>query len=222
MQQTRWLLSFINGSLKTYRIPGLIWILILSINSLIPLNAQAVDPVLSIRQLKEGYLLVRMPSFKGKIDTLKAMITRTSDHSSKARLEKLLHEATQERDTLMADYTRAFKEFYKFSKSGYYYDYEGLDLNITTIHDMDGSLLHREEISMNPVFYLFFERTGDGRLDALVIHDAEGLIIPSPFPNNFMRGGINFLFLKISGKKFASWRIDKMNKKLNKFWKAVA
>ena len=40
------------------------------------LSAQAPDPVQSIRDLKEGYLIIRMPASKPKTDTLQAMISK--------------------------------------------------------------------------------------------------------------------------------------------------
>lgn len=195
--------------------------ILLSINGLVPLKAQSVDPVSSIKELKEGYLLVRMPAFKAKIDTLQSMFSRASDRASRSRLEKMLKDAKEERDTLLGDYTRAFRDFYHFSKVGYYLDDEGRDLHMTTFHNMNGDVLTKNEMGESPVYYLFFERTPDNNLEALVIYNNEGIQMPAPFPNYFARGGINFLFLKISNKKFPTWRVDRINKRFFKYWEEV-
>jgi hypothetical protein len=185
------------------------------------LPAQVPDPVQSIKDLKEGYLIIRMPASKPKIDTLRAMISRSTDEPNTVRLQKQLDEAIQERDTLISDYTRAFRNVYHFSKAGYYFDYEGHDLNAAHYYHLDSTDLTRKELSLGPVFYLHFERAKEGNVEALVIHDASGAIIPKPFPNYFSLSGINALFLKFSQKTFAEWRVEKMNKKLNKYWKEV-
>lgn len=219
MQQLKQLFPIINGLLKTYRIPGLLFAIFLTTNGLLSVHGQTTDPVTSIRDLKEGYLIVRMPAFKAKIDTLQSMLRRSTDNSSKVRIRKQLNDATEERDTLLADYTRAFRDLYHFSKAGYYFDFEGHDLRIANFYNMDGTPLSKEELSTKPVFYLFFERTPESHIEAMVIYNAEGIKVPQPFPNNFIQGGINFLFLKVSDKKFATWRVDRINKRLTKYWK---
>jgi hypothetical protein len=218
MQQLRLLLAIINGLLKTYKIPRLIWVFILTTYSLVSIQAQTADPVMSIRDLREGYLIVRIPASKAKIDTLQSMVNRSTDNTSKLRLQRLLDEATQERDTLLADYTRAFRDYYHFSKTAYFFDDEGRDLRKAHFYNLDGSPFSKEEIGTKPVFYLYFERTEESHIDALVIYNVEGVRVPSPFPNNFSRGGINFLFLKISEKKFPAWRVERINKRLFKYW----
>lgn len=219
MRQMKLLLPLINGLLKTYKITYLVGVCILTTNAVLPLNAQSVDPVLSIRELKDGFLIVRIPASKAKIDTLQAMATRAKDEKSKHQIQKQLNSAIQERDTLLADYMEAFRNFYRFSNAAYYLDYEGRDLRKAPMYKMDGSPLLKEEIGMKPVYYLHFERTPESHIEALVIYNVEGIRIPPPFPNNFTQGGINFLFLKVSEKKFPSWRVDRINKRLYKYWK---
>lgn len=215
MPQLMMRLYSINGSLKTYRPSSLTWVVFLSIA--IQMHAQTPDPVQAIHDLRDGYLLVRIPAFKGKIEALETAIRKTTDDGSKQRLEKQLQDTREERDSLLAQYTRAFREVYDFSKSGYFFDYEGRDPGTAHIYKMDGTPLSREELSLKPVFYLYFEKTTSSHLDGLVIHDASGQVIPSPFPNNFVRGGINFLFLKFSAKKFPEWRVKRMDRQLKKF-----
>ncbi len=221
MQQFGQLLPFFNGLLKIYKILLLTGTMVLSMNSLNSLQAQRSDPSQSIRDLREGYLMVRIPSYRAKIDTLQAMIARSADNSTKPRLQKLLDEAIQERDNLFSDYTRAFRDIYNFSKVVYFFDYEGRDPGSAHFYKIDGTSISIEELKLKPVFYLYFERTEESHIDALVIHDMAGQVIPAPFPNNYTRGGINFLFIKISEKSFAAWRVGKINKRLFKYWRDV-
>jgi hypothetical protein len=181
------------------------------------LLCQAPDPFASIKDLKEGTLIVRFPASKAKIDTLTSMAARTKDPKNKERLEKELKETIEERDTLFADYMEAFKLFYDFSTLAYFFDYDSKDLNTANYYNLDGERIAVADLSEKPIFYLLFDRTEESKLDALSIYNRYMKKIPSPFPNEFTRGGINFLFLKISDKKFPSWRVKKINKRLHTF-----
>ena len=148
MQQTGQILPAINGLLKPYLI--ILWIIIPALSGVYTLHSQAPDPKQSIRDLKQGILLVRMPASKAKIDTLKAMIAR-SDKGSKDRLQKMLDETIQDRDSTLAQYTRAFRDAYHFSESGYYFDYEGHDHQSAHYYKMNGDPISAEELSRKPV-----------------------------------------------------------------------
>lgn len=185
------------------------------------LCAQAAVPATAIMELKDGYLLVRMPTYKSKIDTLGAMTRRAQDPKDKARLEKQLQEAIAKRDTLLQDYVNAFKLNYHFSKVAYFFDYDARDLNTASYYNMDGERIAVGDLSEKKLFYLYFERTPESKMDALIIHDRFGGRIPNPFPNNFTQGGINFLFLKMSDKKFPMWRVGKMDKAFFKYYATV-
>ena len=185
------------------------------------LSAQAAIPPTAIMEMKEGYLLVRLPANKPKIDTLEAMTKRAKDPKDKARLETLWQEAIEERDTMQSDYINALKVNYHFSKVAYFFDYDGRDLKTASYYKLDGERISLDELDEYKLFYLYFERTSESKMDALVIHDRFGGVIPKPFPNNFTQGGINVLFLKLSGKKFPTWRVGKMDKALFKYYEAV-
>jgi hypothetical protein len=186
-----------------------------------PIYGQMTTPNYSITALREGSLIIRFPTYTSKIDTLTAMAGRTKDPKNMERLEKELKKTIQERDTLFADYIEAFKTKYDFSKVAYIFDYEARNLNTATYYNLDGERLAIADLSEKPLFYLFFERTAVDAQDALVIYNRNLQKIPAPFPNDFIRGGINVLFLKISNKKFPSWRVGKMNKQFYKYWEEV-
>ena len=176
------------------------------------------DPDSSIHQLKNGYLIVRLPSNKNKIDTLQNMIARAEEGAGKKRLSNLLTEAIEQRDSTRSDYMNAFKQYYNFSKVAFIMDYDSRQKSTARYFGLDEELVSVDVINSEPVYYLHFERTSDSKIDAAVIYDAQQRRIPRPFPNNFARGGISFLFVSIEGKSFADWRVKKMNKQLHKFY----
>ena len=179
---------------------------------------QSTDPVSAISELKEGTLIIRFPTYRAKIDTLTSMISRSTDPNNTAWLEKERLTTIQERDTLFKDYTEAFKTTYNFSEVAYFYDYDGKDLNTASYYNLEGGRVASADLSEKPIFYLFFDRSEEKSMDALVVYDRFLRKIPRPFPNDFTLGGLNFLFLKMSGKKFASWRVGKMNKRFHQFY----
>jgi hypothetical protein len=183
-----------------------------------PLIGQASDPATSIKELKEGTLIVRFPANKAKIDTLSAMASRTNDPKNKQKLEMELQQAMGERDTLLADYVEAFKLNYDFSRVAYYFDYDGRDLNTARYYNLDEEHIAVADLSEKPIFYLFFDRTEESKMDALSIYSRNLKKIPNPFPNEFALGGINVLFVSLSDNTFPSWRIKKINKRLHMFW----
>lgn len=181
------------------------------------LLSQAPDPVSSIRDLKEGTLIIRFPAYKAKIDTLERMISRTTDDKDLKRLTKELQATKEERDTLHADYIHAFKTVYTFSKVAWFYDSEGRDLNNATYYNLEGGKVAVADLSEKPIFYLYFDRSAEKSMDALLVYDRLQRKIPRPFPNDFTLGGINTLFLDLSGKKFPTWRVGKINKRFQIF-----
>ena len=201
-------------------IPGLFTVALV-IFSISGLSGQEMDAVNAIRELKDGYLIVRMPSSRAKIDTLSQMVNRTKDPRSKEKLVKMLQEAREKRDSLIADYTRAFKSRYNFSKVAYFMDQDASNLASAHFYDMDGAQVKWDDISQKPYYFLYFERTEESKIDALVFHFSSGKKVPKPFPNNFSTGGLNVFFVKILEKSFADWRIGRINKKLHNFWRTV-
>ncbi len=216
--------SSVNPLITRIQIYKLLIITIISITASVwslPVYGQMTTPASSIKELREGTLVIRFPTYTSKIDTLTAMAGRTKDAKNKVRLEKKLNKTIQERDTLLADYIEAFKTRYDFSKVAYIFDYDARNLNTATYYNLDGERIAIADLSEKPLFYLYFERTAVDAQDALVVYNRNIQKMPAPFPNNFIRGGINILFLKISNKKFPSWRVGKMNKKFYKYWEQV-
>jgi hypothetical protein len=216
--------SSVNPLITRIQIYKLLIITIISITAsfwTLPAFGQMTTPTFSIKELKEGTLVIRFPTYTSKIDTLTAMAGRTKDPKNKERLEKELKKTKQERDTLHADYIEAFKTKYDFSKVAYIFDYDARNLNTATYYNLDGERLAIADLSEKPLFYLYFEGTAVDAQEALVVYNRNLQKIPAPFPNDFILGGINVLFLKISNKKFPSWRVGKMNKQFYKYYADV-
>lgn len=179
------------------------------------------NPVEAIRELHQGYLVIRFPAFKNKIDTLNSMIARSEEGSSKKRLMSLRDEAIEERDSLREDYIDAFQNLYNFSKVAYFNDSEARNLKTAKYYALNKSEITYHELHQLPVYYLLFGRSQDSKIDALTIVDSTMERIASPFPNDFSRAGFNFLFITLAEDKYAAWRVKKMDKKLHKFWESV-
>jgi len=184
-------------------------------------KAQGTFADLSIYNLHDGYLIVRFPTYRGKIDTLTAMIGRTTDENTKKRLQKSLDDTKATRDTFFNQYVRAFKEKYTFSKTAYFFDKDARDLTTATYYNWDGEKISLGDIDKSKLFYLYFERTEDSKIDAMVIYDQMQNKLRKPFPNNFAQSGFNFLFISISSDNYPSWRVNKMNKRLWKYYNEV-
>ncbi len=202
--------------IKTYRFFPLLFLYFLTFYG--PLIAQ--DPVQSIRDLKEGILVIRFPGYKSKIDTLTSMISRT-EGKSKARLEKMLEETKYERDSVRQDYINAFRTYYDFSMAVHFMDYESRDLSKAHFYSMEGSPVPFQKISGQPHLFLVFEKTQESKIDALVVYDHDMKKLPPPFPNNFSLGGFNFLFVSLLEKKVPDWIVKRINKKFQRFWETV-
>lgn len=221
MDQIERLRQFINMA-KIYRLhTAVILMVFLFLGTSLTARDTIVDPVDAIRDLKKGYLLVRLPAFQNKIDTLNALIERCQDETSKKKFIALRDETLEERNQMKAEYLSAFQKNYKFSKAAYFFNSDHRTPSRIEYFNMNGDPIAYEEIRSGPVYYLVFSRTDESKIDALVILDEHMEPIPYPFPNNFSRGGINFLFAKLGGGTFPEWRIKKMNARLYKFWHAV-
>src|SRR5688500_2109463 len=184
-----------------------------------PLACQ--NAIESIRELKQGTLILRFPAFKPKIDTLQSMISRSDSEVNKKRLQLLLDEAIEERESIQNDYTAAFREFYNFSKVAWLNDFESRSLSSAHYYQLDKTPVEYNELKKGPVFYLIFDRTEESKLGGLIITDHELKPVERPFPNNFSTGGLGVLLNKFSNITLAASHAKKINKKLHKFYGSV-
>jgi len=101
------------------------------------------------------------------------------------------------------------------------FDTDARNLNTASYYDMEGERISVGELSESHLFYLYFERTEDSKIDAMVIYDRMQNKMRPPFPNEFAQAGLNLIFVKLSSKKFPAWRVGKMNKRLWKYYNEV-
>lgn len=221
MTDFKYCIPFFRLSITSFSPPGLIMLNILFLFCGLTAFSQSSDPATCIKELKEGTLILRLPTDKSKIDTLTAMANRSADPDKKARIEKQLNDAIQERDTLFSDYINAFNLNFDFCNVGYFFDYDANDLNTASYYNLEGERIAVGDLSEKPLYYLYFERTTGSKIDALVVYNRNIQKVPNPFPNDFSRGGLNALFLGLSGKNFPLWRVGKINKQLHKFYDDV-
>src|SRR5688572_26714866 len=99
----------IGSKLTTYTLFNVFAILLAGLSVTIDARAQGAPPAQAIQDLREGYLILRLPAYRTKIDTLKSFIARSTNPTNKARLQKLLNETIETRDSLHNGYLRGFK-----------------------------------------------------------------------------------------------------------------
>ncbi len=210
-----------NHLLRAFAIHPSLIVLALCIFISLPCYTQTLESVTSIRELRDGYLIVRFPSMKSKIDTLQSMARHTTDPAAKTRLEKMITETTEQRDATIREYTEAFRTQYNFSNVAFFMDYEARDLDKTQFKTIESKTVSWDQINTSPVYFLHFERTEESKIDALVVYNKDGKIVPRPFPNNFTRGGFSFLFLKFTERSIPESKVKNINKRFYKFWEDV-
>jgi hypothetical protein len=189
------------------------------------------NPKAAIIALKQGTLVVRLPSNQRKIKALEASLDKAEPNTSRARwLEKELaytRESTLEFNTNMV---KALNEAYTFSGLRFTYDYftpqiktgqwEGIFLNEDL--EVDPSIGPGE----GQPFLLTFGRTqkeaSDG-IEAMVLMTNKLERFPKPFPYyqrlNDFEAFIGSLFPKDNQKEEDALRlVGKLDKKLNKYY----
>jgi hypothetical protein len=143
------------------------------INILCCLNIQAQqtsDAIInaqSIKQLRKGYLLVRLESKENKINFLEQQMKhKDCDEKCKTKKEEELKDIRQTRDSFNIEFIKALKSNFRFSRVFFYYDkdhqkladaqYKGnlfLDehLNYTTINsiNIDSMLILKKGLTPN-------------------------------------------------------------------------
>lgn len=78
----------------------------------------------AIKRLKEGTLLVRLPSRQRKIDAMEEVLSGYApDDKRRARMERLLQETRVEAATFNRNMMTAFRDSFDFAEVRFFYDY---------------------------------------------------------------------------------------------------
>ena len=159
----------------------------------------------SIKQLKEGTLVLRLKSKRNKIREMKKVIAAPDIKPAlRKRLEKRLENTIKERDRYNQSLIDAFDEYYSFSNIYYIYDSSSVELKngersgifLDKNREVDPTI----EIPEGDVFVL---RTGNTDyssttgIEALVVMNKELKDLQRPFPYYVRVHSIGRLFTRI-------------------------
>lgn len=208
---------------------------------LIPsLKAQlALDPtvqksITAIKSLKDGTLIVRLPSKTKKIEALKKILSdKTIDAGDKRRTKKLLDNTIRERDNYRKEIMEAFAEHYSFSNYLFINDTSSVSLKKGV---KQGIFLHKElyvdaELKLEtPDYFLLRNGTTDpsksAGIEAFIVANSQNEDLEKPFPYYVKRNDFATMLSKLFSPKksmsiSANKSITKLNSNLQKFYSRV-
>lgn len=194
-------------------------------------DAPFEDPVAAIKALREGTLLVRLPSSQRKIAALEESLAKEETGTARAKwLRKELEATRSETQSFNENMHQAFREAYGFSDLRFTYDYATPELKAGRFKGnlLDEDLEPSAEVEMGelPVFILSFGRTSkeysDG-VEAMVILGEQLKSPPPPFPYyqrlNDFKAFWGSIFPRPDQEIYDALRlVGKLNEKLEKFY----
>lgn len=188
----------------------------------------------SIKSLKEGTLIVRLPSYQAKVDALKDILSSTGpNHPNRKRIEKQLEQTLADRKEFNRNMIQAFREAYDFSKVLFMLDTATASLKSGQVQGifLDPGLGIDPGIRMEdpPFFILRFGSTSDMTTDgveAMVVMNSQFEDMDKPFPyyqrlHDFAAVMGSIFPVEDQKQKDALRIVGKLNKKLKEYYKDV-
>jgi len=148
-----------------------------------------------INELKEGVLLVRLPSNRKKIEALENTLTDSLSQKDHKNVSKTLDRTLKETEEVQTGIIAAMGSVFTFSEYAFFMDYD--------THEVlkDGSRLFQSDMKTTyklkdstSIYILSVGRTTETPIDAFIVFDKALQIIASPFPSQISRSGIAGLF----------------------------
>lgn len=186
--------------------------------------SQREEAYRQIEALRQGILLLRLPTDQNKLDTLEALRRRATSEKAILAIEKELATTIADRDRRTRAYTEALRSSYRFSRAAYVFDREAKDPESALIHFVTSagdSVVRWSQVDPTRLFQLHFGQSSDAGIDALIVHDPEGRVPPEPFPSTFALGGFNSLWNGLVGAGHEMWRIRSINRRFASFYLGV-
>lgn len=178
-------------------------ILILFVLTLLTTPALQAQPSASdaIQSLKNGALVMRLPTYAKKIAALEDIIARNSDEASVRRARTLLEQTVTETKEENLRIIRSFREFYNFSAVYFMYD---TSLTALAKGARKGIFL-QDDLSPNPALSLqsdqfiiaqigYTDPATTARAEALILTDLSLKRIEAPFPSAIRYNTLSELF----------------------------
>ena len=127
---------------------------------------QAQNENTAISLLKEGTLLVKLPSYQKKLQILTQQLQQTTKKRAKKRLQKQLTQTRIDRDTMSNRMQRAFQRWYDFSAVQILVEDTALTTDSTQFY----------------LRYGFTDRSTTAGVEAWIITDFQFKDLAAPFP----------------------------------------
>ncbi|MCB0586797.1 MAG: hypothetical protein KDD06_15935 [Phaeodactylibacter sp.] len=189
----------------------------------------------SIKTLKDGVLIVRLPFYQTKVDGLKDVLSSTGpDSPNRKRIEKQLEETLASRKEFNQNMMAAFGEAYDFSKVYFMPDTATASLKSGQLAGffLNESLEPDPSIRLEgkpPYYILRFGSTSDmttDGLEAMVIMNDQFQDLDNPFPyyqrlHDFAAVMGSIFPVPDQKKKDALRIVGKLNGKLNSYYEQV-
>jgi hypothetical protein len=183
----------------------------------IPLNKNQ-QAMFHTRQLKNGVLLIRLPSQRNKLDKLRELAGREGENQvywqqqyDKAREETLAYQKL---------ICQAFAQEYRFSKVMYIYDYQVPSLQDGQPLPLLDAADAVESTSFDPkgtVWYLFSDQLDSKETAYFRIFDKNFQLTSAPFPGKWRKNDIwNVAVSMFDARHPTQKSLKKMAKKLNR------
>ena len=173
--------------------------------------------------LKEGTLLVRIPSKARKIETYQAVLdTATLDDKDRERMEKQLAKTIEESERFALDVARAIDSVYAFSDYAFYFDKDTRQIMSGEKLPYQSDLETSIELDLSlPIYILTIGHTPEMSIEGYVIVGPDMEELPRPFPATVTRGGFRGIFAPVFNWKAEVKHIQALNNNLLSYHRKV-
>jgi hypothetical protein len=148
-----------------------------------------------IKALKEGVLLVRLPSNRKKIEALEKTLVENLSEKEYKNVSKTLARTLSETEELHDGIIDAMESAYTFSEYAFFMDYDTHE-----VLERNGKLYQSDmktAFELNntaPVYVMSVGRTPENSINAFLIMDNTLQNMSQPFPASISRSGLMSLF----------------------------
>jgi hypothetical protein len=212
----------------------IVTLLFLCATTLAVFSQTKTDPVREIQALKDGILLVRLPTGSAKIAKLQELIEREEAGSAyQQRLQEELVRTREDTERQNRVLVGAFRDIYKFSDAMFFFDTSATALKAGNHKGifLDDFLQPDPGQSIDGRFYLVaaIGVTQEAALeDALIVYDANFDPMPKPFPYYSDVSTVELLWRSISHRGEALEEehhrllVERLNRKFFRYHEKIA
>ena len=157
-----------------------------------------------INKLHKGDLLVQLKSERNRLNTLNIELTK-GNNRYKRKVQKLLDETTNDRDSFNFYMIQSIKRYYSFSNVFFFYDSDYAELKKTAFSgnkflDDKLNISVARDSDTRDYFILKQDLTNGQSLESWILTNRENVVMPRPFPSkirlNTLASYVNTIFYK--------------------------